>query len=70
MFSCLPCLNDNNTQPDDPSKSKSSAGNFHHILDDNKLLECFLNLPDADDLPFALDLKFMAQGQNNNPALW
>jgi hypothetical protein len=38
-------------------------------LDDEELLECFLNLPNADDIPFALDPKCIAQGQNDDPEL-
>jgi hypothetical protein len=70
MFSRLPCLNNNNTLPDAPSKRESSVATFYFILDSNKLLECFLNLPDADNLPFALDLEGITQVQNNDPALW
>jgi hypothetical protein len=40
------------------------------ILDNEELLECFLNLPDAVDLPFALDLEQIAHRQQNDPALW
>jgi hypothetical protein len=70
MFSRLPRLDEENEQPDHPSKRESTNENFLFILDDEELLECFLNLPDANDLPFALDLERIAQGQNNDPALW
>jgi hypothetical protein len=64
-------LDNKTTPPDAPLKRESSVNNFYFILDDNyELLECFLNLPDTDNLPFALDLKNIAQGQNNNPELW
>jgi hypothetical protein len=53
MFSRLPRLDD--SIPDTPSNS--TVKNYSFILDDEELLECFLNLPAADHLPFALDLE-------------
>jgi hypothetical protein len=32
---------------------------FLFLLDNSKLLECFLNLQDKNDLPFALNLQRM-----------
>jgi hypothetical protein len=77
MFSQLERLDENSPQTDTPSKRES---NFSFLIDDNKLLECFLNLPDellkcflnfpdAIDLPFVLDLERISQGQQNDPAL-
>jgi hypothetical protein len=34
------------------------------------MLECFLNLPDKKELPFALDLQLIATGQHNGQLLW
>jgi hypothetical protein len=34
------------------------------------MLDCFLNLPDEDELPFALDLQLIATGQQNDQSLW
>jgi hypothetical protein len=48
----------------------NTVKNVSVLLDDNKLLECFLNLPDENDLPFTLDLQRIATGQQNNQALW
>jgi hypothetical protein len=38
-------------------KRESTVKHFSFILDDDELLECFLILPDEDDIPFALDLE-------------
>jgi hypothetical protein len=71
MFSHLPRLNDPNTSiPDAPLKRENTIENFSFILADDELLKCFLNLPDTNDIPFALDLERLAQGQHENPALW
>jgi hypothetical protein len=71
MFSHLPRLEDANIFiPDAPSKRENIIENVSFISDDDELLECFLNLPDANDIPFALDLECLAQGQNEDPALW
>jgi hypothetical protein len=43
-------------------RERSTVENFSFILDDDELLECFLNLPDAIYIPFALDLERIAQG--------
>jgi hypothetical protein len=69
MFSQLERLAEKYSPPDTPLK-RESTNNFSFLLDNNKLLECFLNLPNAVNLPFALDLERIAQGQQNNPALW
>jgi hypothetical protein len=62
MFSRLP-WQDNDTPPETPSnKSRITINNFSFILNGNELLECFLNLPDHDDIPFALDPEWIAQG--------
>jgi hypothetical protein len=62
MFSHLHRLEDD--QPlEGPWKRKSTVENFSFLLDDEDLLECFLNLPDENHLPFALDLGRIAQGQ-------
>jgi hypothetical protein len=69
MFSQLERLEDDFVTQDTPLKSEST-NNFSFILDDDELLECFLNLPDAVDLPFALDKQQISQRQQNKPALW
>jgi hypothetical protein len=68
MFSCLPRLDD--SIPDAPLNREKTVTNYSFILNDEELLECFLNLPAADDLPFALDLERIAQGQNQDAELW
>jgi hypothetical protein len=71
MFSQLHRLNDAFAPPDcPPKKRESSVKRFSFLLDSNELLERFFNLPDADDIPFALDLKRIAQGQQNDKELW
>jgi hypothetical protein len=51
-------------------KRESTVEKFSFILDDDELLEYFLNLPDGDDIPFALDLEQITQGQNTDQELW
>jgi hypothetical protein len=34
------------------------------------MLDCFLNLPNEDELPLALDLQLIATGQRNDQSLW
>jgi hypothetical protein len=70
MFSQLDRLDEEYSTSQDTPLKRESINNFSFILDDEELLECFLNLPDAIDLPFALDLEQIAQGQQNDPALW
>jgi hypothetical protein len=53
-----------------PLKRESSVNNFSFLLDDEELLKCFLKLPDADNIPFALDLTCIAQGQQQDQELW
>jgi hypothetical protein len=57
MFSRLDCLDKEYSANQDTPSKRESINNFSFILDDEELLECFLNLPDAVDLPFALDLE-------------
>ena len=52
-----------------PTKNNTTVANFSFILDDEEMLECFLNLPAQDEIPFALDLQQISQGQNNDPEL-
>jgi hypothetical protein len=41
----------------------------HLLIDDEDMLECFLNYPEVDEQhPFALDYETIAQAQNNNVA--
>jgi hypothetical protein len=61
MFSHLDQLLD---QEFDHTENEKMVDNFSFLLDDKELLECFLNLPDADNIPFALDLAQIAQGQD------
>ena len=68
MFSRLP-RKDNDTKMETPTKNNATVENFSFILDDKEMLECFLNLPAQDEIPFALDLQQIAQGQNNDPEL-
>ena len=71
MFSRLHRLDDKFIPLDSsPKKRENSIENFSFLLDDNELLECFLNLPNTDDIPFALDLARIAQGQQNDKELW
>jgi hypothetical protein len=67
MFSQLDCLS---KQTVDPLKKESTDSNFSFILSDEELLECFLNLPDDNHIPFALDLVRIAQGQQQDNELW
>jgi hypothetical protein len=70
MFSRLDRLDKEYSTSQDTPLKRESINNFSFILDNKEILECFLNLPDAVDLPFALDLEQIAQGQQNDPALW
>ncbi len=62
MFSCLDCLNRLSANPLKRESTEIPVNNFSFILDDDELLECFLNLPDTDNIPLALDLAHIAQG--------
>jgi hypothetical protein len=72
MFSRLNRLSDDVIAVNTPTKRESSVENynFSFLIDDNELLECFLNLPDKNELPFALDLQRIAQGQQQDQELW
>jgi hypothetical protein len=54
----------------DGSININTVNNFSFLLDDFKMFECFLNLPDKNALPFALDLQRIATGQQNDQDLW
>jgi hypothetical protein len=68
MFSQLDRL----TDQDYTTKESSiiTINNFSFLLDNKELLERFLNLPDVNDIPFALDLARIAQGQQQDQELW
>jgi hypothetical protein len=55
--------------PNRESPASFPINNFSFLLDNNKLLECSLNLPRKNDLPFALDLQRIAKGQQNDQEL-
>jgi hypothetical protein len=66
MFSWL-AQQDNHTPIETPSnKSNRTVNNVSFILDNNELLEYFLNLPDHNDIPFALDLTMIQSYGSNN----
>jgi hypothetical protein len=80
MFSRLSRLSDADVPISSLPKKESSVSNgiihvaptenYSFLLDDPKMLDCFLNLPDEDELPFALDLQRIAIGQQTDQALW
>jgi hypothetical protein len=53
MFSHLDWLSD---QDFDHTENEKMVNNFSFLWDNKELLECFLHLPDANNMPFALDL--------------
>jgi hypothetical protein len=68
MFSPLDRLRDQDHTTKE--SSVNTFNNFSFILHDKELLQCFLNLQDANDIPFALDLACIAQGQQQDQELW
>jgi hypothetical protein len=47
----------------------NTVKNFSFPVDDPEMLECFLALPDENNLPFALNLQYIATGQHVDQAL-
>jgi hypothetical protein len=72
MFSRLNQLSNDVIAVNTPTKRESSVKvyNFSFLINGNELLKCFLNLPDGNKLPFALDLQRIAQGQQQDQELW
>jgi hypothetical protein len=56
--------------PKRESPVSSPVNNFLFLLDDNKLLECFLNLLHENNLPFAVNLQHITKGQQHDRELW
>jgi hypothetical protein len=79
MFSRLSRLSDANV-PILPLQKTSPNSNgithvkptekFSFLLDNIQMVDCFLNLPDEDELPFALNLRRTAAGQQADQDLW